>query len=203
MNIQISRSIAAGLGLFVSILCGVSPAAAQPAPVVTLTVVKAVNGTFPANTVFSVSVICDLDDVGNDVNTTLSFGANGSPIGSNVIGLNENDGVCRVRETATGGAASVTYACDDNTNAVDPSNPNGSTCAGLNTSGEFVVDYDVIVVDGLAATVTITNTPSGNQNQAIAAVPAMNGPALIGTMIALAIFGLLTVRRRQREKTRR
>ena len=196
-----ARSVAAMLCLLGGMFCAVIPAAAQPAPVVTLTVVKVINDTFPANTVFRVNVICDLDDPNNDVNTTLSFSANGSPIGSNTIGLNENDGTCRIIETGTGGAASVTFACDDNTNAVDPSNPNGSTCAGLNAQGEFVVDYDVVVVDGVAATVTITNT--GPRSRVAAVIPTMDEIGLAGTVLALAIFGVLTLRRRQRERTGR
>ena len=195
MNRYVSRSIIAALGLVCSVLYCVSPAAAQG--VVSLTVVKSVNGTFPANTVFTVSVICDPDDPANDVSTTLSFASNGSPLGSNTISLNENDGGCLIRETGTGGAASVTYACTDNTNSVDPQNPNGSICAGLNGAGEFFVDYDVIVVDGLAATVTITNTPAVQQpQQPAASVPALGDAALVGTVLALGILSWFALRRR-------
>jgi len=60
-----ARSVAAMLCLLGGMFCAVIPAAAQPAPVVTLTVVKVINDTFPANTVFRVNVICDLDDPNN------------------------------------------------------------------------------------------------------------------------------------------
>jgi hypothetical protein len=71
----------------------------------------------------------------------------------------------------------------------------------LNAQGEFVVDYDVVVVDGVAATVTITNT--GPRSRVAAVIPTMDEIGLAGTALALAIFGVLTLRRRQRERTGR
>jgi len=171
-----------------------APAGAQAAPA-RLTVVKEVDGTFPDDTTFTVAVICDLDEAGHDINVEITFDFQGDPqpAGSNQFPLLENDGVCRIKETATGGADTVNYACIDNAHAIDPAHSNGDLCEGLNQSGEFVVDYDVVAESGLTAAVTITNTPglpaTGSDSSRLLPI----GAAIAGLGVALSLL----VRRRR------
>lgn len=85
-----------------------------------LTIVKTVSGPVPAGTTFTVSVQCTPDEEPSDAgaamidggnSATVTFDAAGQPTSPDVITF-DGPGVCTVTETATGGAATTTYACE-------------------------------------------------------------------------------------------
>lgn len=141
-----------------------------------LTVVKVVDPAHPAppGTTFTATVHCDGDiiDTGveapSDVATlgtdtaTITFDATGQPTSPDTIGFVEG-GSCTVTETATGGAATTTYACEGvepvesgavgGQVVIEPTHP---ICP---TSGPQTDPITVnIEFEAQTATVTITNT---------------------------------------------
>lgn len=140
----------AGIG-FVS-----SAHAGEPGPA-RLTVLKQVNGTFPEGTIFTVHVTCNLDTE-NDVDADVTFDATGAPTSANVFNLDDYDGQCFVEETGTGGAALVTYTCEDNHVALG-GDENDAACEDVQ-EGKFSVDFDNLAEPGAVATVTVHNTAS-------------------------------------------
>jgi hypothetical protein len=133
-----------------------------------LTIAKTVHGTVPAGTTFTVTVHCDsaiIDDGGTGVDTvTVVFDAQGNPTTPATFGFGD-PGQCTVTETATGGAATVTYSCvgtlptdGGKGSDVAPSQviPEEPVCA---TDGPQVNPMIVNVVSGdQTATVTVDNT---------------------------------------------
>ena len=131
----------------------------------TLVVNKVVTGSVPAGTTFTVGVSCAEIAAGNAGATgsttsttngvvtpqtappspvTMTFNAQGDPTSSNSITLSTGE-ECTVTETATGGAASVSYGCVSTTvDLACESNQEVRQIPDDETSG--------------TATVTVTNT---------------------------------------------
>jgi hypothetical protein len=80
-----------------------------------LTVLKTVSGPVPAGTTFTATIQCDAaiiftGDVPLD-HVTVTFDATGQPTSPDTVTF-DDPGQCTVTETATGGAATTTYACE-------------------------------------------------------------------------------------------
>jgi hypothetical protein len=79
-------------------------------------VLKTVSGPVPAGTTFTATIQCDgaiIFDSGGDSldSATVTFDATGQPTSPDTVTF-DDPGQCTVTETATGGAATTTYACD-------------------------------------------------------------------------------------------
>jgi hypothetical protein len=137
-----------------------------------LTVVKTVSGAVPAGTTFTATIQCDGDMIftggeSTDV-ATVTFDATGQPTSADVIGF-EGPGECEISETAQGGAATVSYACEgvqgtpvDDEPPLEPLGFDVSpsavvlppVCATVGANG---VEVNISAPDQ-SGTVTITNT---------------------------------------------
>ena len=88
---------------------GIGPVLAAP-----LTVVKTVSGPVAAGTTFTATIQCDNDIIvttgGPSDTAMVSFDSTGQPTTADTYGFND-PGTCTVTETATGGAATTSYAC--------------------------------------------------------------------------------------------
>ena len=106
--------VAAGSVALVVLGLSALPAGAGAGPIsaAPLTIVKTVSGPVPAGTTFTATLECD-DDVitGGSDTATVSFDSTGQPTTPDVITFT-NSTSCTVTETATGGAATTTYACE-------------------------------------------------------------------------------------------
>jgi len=74
----------------------------------TLTVTKVVEGTAPPGTVFTIDVDCE-DEGGGIEDFQFEFGPVG---GSETVVVQAVEQECNVNESGTGGASSVSYACE-------------------------------------------------------------------------------------------
>jgi hypothetical protein len=104
-----------------AVLVSGSSAGVLAGPAAPLTIVKTVSGPVPAGTTFTVNLHCPdgnidtgLDGAGaaaiTATDATVTFDAAGQPTSPDIIGF-DDQGTCTVTETASGGAASVTYSC--------------------------------------------------------------------------------------------
>jgi hypothetical protein len=124
-----------------------------------VTIVKTVSGPVPVDTTFTARIECDhaiLDTgSGSVVSATVTFDATGQPTSADTFDFNDT-GQCIINETATGGAATVTYACVG-VQPVEPPAPDApQVCpeAGPQSASISVN----ILSNNQSATVTIANT---------------------------------------------
>jgi hypothetical protein len=144
----------------------VASAGEQQIGVAPLTVVKTVSGPVPAGTTFTATIQCDGDIIytGEDPidQATVTFDATGQPTSPDTVTF-EDPGACIVTETASGGAGTTTYSCEDEvplegtgvggTAIVEPDGP---ICTAV---GPQVDPISVnIEFEDQEATVTIHNT---------------------------------------------
>ena len=173
------------------IVAGLSPAGAgfQGAP---LTIAKTVSGPVPAGTTFTATIQCDDPIIDDDSEGTdsavVQFDAQGDPIGLDSVTF-FSTGPCTVTETATGGAASTTYAC---ASTVAPAAASGFGDVSAQqvqpicpTAGPQAAPISVNIVSSTQnATVTIHNTftdPTTPPAPPIVAAPQVVAqPALTG-----------------------
>lgn len=162
-----ARAVALGFSaVALSALAFASPAGAggqPPSDVTPLTVVKTVSGPVPAGTTFTATVECDDDiiEVGLDVTdtATVTFSADGQPTSADTV-VFDDPGTCTVTETATGGAATTTYACASEVVEAGTSEVEGQQVLQLcGTAGpqSDPITINPEVVEG-SITVTIHNT---------------------------------------------
>jgi hypothetical protein len=163
-----------------------------------LTVVKVVDPAHPAppGTTFTATIHCDdtIIDPGTEptANTeiegldtaTVTFDATGQPTTPDTIGF-IGPGVCTVTETATGGAATVSYACEGVQGTIDdapikesfggPSSSDVLPPVCATTGPVDPIEVNISEPDQ-SATVTITNTFAAPQiAPQIVAQPAFTG----------------------------
>jgi|1186.fasta_scaffold538868_2 hypothetical protein len=154
-----------------------------------LTVVKTVSGPVPAATTFTAQIHCDsaiIDtDDGNTDTATVTFDSSGQPTSPDTVGF-DDPGSCTVTETASGGAASTTYACEssviDDSESAFPSavTPDSPVCVAAGPSATpltvNIVDPDQSATITIANTFTaVTPTPVVQPAAAVAAAPAFTG----------------------------
>jgi hypothetical protein len=199
MKFRLAGLVSAGalaLGLGAVGFTQVASAGQPQAGVAPLTVVKTVSGPVPAGTTFTAKVQCNGDIIfvqgGASVdNATVTFGADGQPTSPDTVTFLD-PGQCTVTETANGGAATTTYACEGGiplptttTTAVEvpqsdvfPSAvvPDGPVCE---TAGPQATPITVnIENEDQEATVTIANTfvaPPPQPAAALVVAPTFTG----------------------------
>jgi hypothetical protein len=174
--------------LGVGVLAPVATAGAGPSQDAPLTVVKTVSGPVPAGTTFTATIHCDndiIDDGGEGTDTAaVTFDAAGQPTSADTVYFG-GPGTCTVTETANGGAATTTYACEGSAPVDDPEKqsdfapsavvePIDALCA---TAGPQADPITVHIVDpDQEVTVTIANTFAAAQvAPQIVAQPAFTG----------------------------
>jgi hypothetical protein len=157
----------------------------QDAP---LSVVKTVSGPVPAGTTFTATIHCDgqIIDTGDGIvdTATVTFDATGQPTSADTVFF-DDPGTCTVTETANGGAATTTYACEGSAPLDDPEKesefsgnavvePIDALCA---TAGPQADPITVHIVDqDQEVTVTIANTFAEPQAAPqVVAQPAFTG----------------------------
>jgi hypothetical protein len=144
----------------------VASAGLEPIGAAPLTIVKTVSGPVPAGTTFTATIECDdtIIDTGEDPTdeATVTFDASGQPTSADTFTFND-PGQCTVTETATGGAATTTYACAG-TVPVDSEGVGGAAIVEPDepicpAAGPQVGPITVnIVFEEQTATATIANT---------------------------------------------
>jgi len=193
MRVRSSRAVRAALTLGAVAACAFAfgaPAAAGgggPSNAAPLTVVKTVSGTVPAGTTFTATIACGDDIIDNGAGTgvasaTVTFDASGQPTSADTVFF-RNDGQCTVTETATGGAASTTYACEGN-NPDEPAKDSEFSASQVEpidvvceTTGPAPITVNIIDEDQ-EAVVTIHNTftdPAPQPAAQVVAQPAFTG----------------------------
>jgi hypothetical protein len=194
MRVRRSRAVRAALtvgavGAFALALG--SPAAAGggegPSTAAPLAVVKTIAPTAPAGTTFTATVACDGDIIDNGAgvgvsSATVTFGADGQPTSADTLFF-RNEGQCTVTETATGGAASTTYACEG-ANPDEPTKESEFSASQVEpidvvceTTGPGPITVNIIDEDQ-EAVVTIHNTftdPAPQPAAQVVAQPAFTG----------------------------
>ena len=140
------------------------PASAGKVSIVTIN--KVVTGPVPAGTTFVVELNCEGTPPAPLI-TSITFNADGSPATANEVNFPDNDATCTPTETETGGAASVTYACQNDAleNACQANGPQVSPIT-------VVLDFDPTDED---PTMTITNTFEEAAPAAVVAPPSFTG----------------------------
>ena len=103
-----------------------------------LTVVKTVSGPVPAGTTFTAKIQCTDPIIfvqgGDPVdNATVTFRADGQPTSPDTVTF-DDPGQCTVTETANGGAATTTYACEG---SIPPPPSTTTTTGEIPTSNVF------------------------------------------------------------------
>ncbi len=177
-----ATALAIGLSV-VAAGAGVVPIGAAP-----LTIVKTVSGPVPAGTTFTATIACDDDiivDGGSGTDTaTVDFAADGQPTTPDTLNF-EGPGSCTVTESATGGAATTTYACEGTVPAEEVPAPEGGFSAQqveepiCPSAGPQAQPISVnIEFEDQTATVTIANTfvePTPQPAAEVVAQPAFTG----------------------------
>ncbi len=171
------------------------PAGAGGIGAAPLTIEKEVVGPVPPGTEFTVTVECEDSDGGPIIegdlaSATVDFDEAGDPQDDNVINF-QGPGTCTVTETETGGAASVSYACEgqiptDNSvgagwpDEVDaPVSPDAETqqvtdpCAAAGPQEDPMTVF--IETPNQDATVTVTNTFPEPVPEPVVIAPAFTG----------------------------
>jgi hypothetical protein len=152
-----------------------------------LTVVKTVSGPVPAGTTFTATIQCDGAIIFNSGgasldHATVTFDATGQPTSADTVTF-DDPGQCLVTETASGGAATTTYACEgsrpidtegvDGTAIVEPTDP---ICTAAGPQADPIAVN--IEFEGQEASITIHNTfnePEIKPAAQIVAQPAFTG----------------------------
>ena len=176
MRIGSVAALLGALGL-VAVLGLITPADAGRGSDNYVVVDKVVDGPVPEGTVFEIEVDCTpsvpvgspeaeaTPSVPDPPPVTLEFGANGDPLGTDMVSA-PLFGTCKVTETDDGGASTVSYEC-----AV-PALPNGTADPQPNGAPVECIDDQTVgfgrMVDaaqnaeyepiGAEGTVTVTNT---------------------------------------------
>ena len=98
-----------------------------------LTIVKTVSGPVPEGTTFTAELFClspiIIDGESGTDTATVTFDATGQPTSADTFYFGD-PGECTVTETADGGAATTTYACD----GVLPTEPTAASAGSRPTS---------------------------------------------------------------------
>jgi hypothetical protein len=161
----------------VSAGAGTGPVSAAP-----LTIVKTLTGSAPTGTTFTATLECD-DNVitGGSDTATVSFDSTGQPTTPDVITFTDST-TCTVTETATGGAAATTYACESTVPPADESlsvqqvEPEPICPSAGPQAGPITVNIEF---EDQTATVTIHNTfpasPTPQVAQEVVAQPTFTG----------------------------
>ena len=140
------------------------PASAGKVSIVTIN--KVVTGPVPAGTTFVVELNCEGTPPAPLI-TSITFNADGSPATANEVNFPDNDATCTPTETETGGAASVTYACEE-----EFADPPEDACQANGPQASPIT----VVLDGKPhdedPTMTITNTFEEAAPAAVVAPPA-------------------------------
>jgi hypothetical protein len=152
-----------------------------------LTVVKTVSGPVPAGTTFTATIQCDdaIIETGEEPtdSATVTFDASGQPTSADTVTF-DGPGSCSVTETASGGAATTTYACEglvpdepeiDNEFSAAQVEPVAVCDAAGPQSAPITVN---IFDEGQTATVTIHNTfadPQPIPAAGVVAAPTFTG----------------------------
>ena len=143
----------------------------------TVTVLKVVNGTAPADTTFTVALTCESDGLGTEATVDITFDATGQPTSADSVDDLGAGTECAATETVNGGASSTTYACAITRGSTDP----GPVFQGNCTADDTVTFGDVLGDDGV---ITVTNTfsapvppvpPAPPVAQAVAVTPTFTG----------------------------
>jgi hypothetical protein len=181
--------VAAGSVALVSLGLVAGPASAGvPSPgAAPLTIVKTVSGPVPAGTTFTASIVCDdtiiEGDGGSTDAATVEFDATGQPTTPDTVTF-DDPGTCTVTETATGGAATTTYACEGVEPVQEPIKESDVSAAQVEepicpTAGPQAAPISVnIEFEDQTATVTIHNTfnePTPQVAPQVVAQPAFTG----------------------------
>ncbi len=172
------------------------PAGAGSIGAAPLTIEKEVVGPVPPGTEFAVTLACERERTGEPIianpggdpvaSATVDFDEAGDPQVANVFTF-VNAGTCTVTETETGGAASVTYACEGQIpvdqdaagwpdDAEAPVSPDAEAqqvtdpCAAAGPQEDPMTVF--IEQEGQDATVTVTNT---FVPEPVVVVPAFTG----------------------------
>jgi hypothetical protein len=150
-----------------------------------LTVTKTVSGPVPAGTTFTATIECvdGAEFDGGGTTRAVTFDAAGQPTGQDTFTFSDGPGVCTVTETAAGGAASTTYACEgsipdepikDSEFSASQVEPIDVVCE---TTGPGPITVNIID-EGQEALVSIHNTftdPAPQPAAQVVAQPAFTG----------------------------
>jgi Domain of unknown function (DUF5979) len=128
-------------------------------------VTKTVVGTAPGGTQFQVAYSCT--NQSPPISGTFTFGATG---GTQSLQPNTTVSTCSVNETATGGAVSVAYHCDNHGHVIVTCSADGKSETTTSNAG----------IAAPAATLTVTNDFTPPITLAPAPPPIVAAPAFTG-----------------------
>jgi len=162
-----------------------APSGAGEQDAAPLTIEKVIVGTPPPGTQFVVEFNCEN---GNNTLDQVTFDEFGEPVGPNTTFFLDPD-ECAPTETQTGGASSVSYACEgtipNNSPPTVPQPPESGDwpvtqggritdpCAAAGPQSEPITVF--IVAEGQDATVTVTNTFLAPEPAPVVVEPSFTG----------------------------